>query len=60
MAIASICLNFQTLEIQVAQEQREATKECDQKVLLIKEQRKQSRQLNETLFRQFLQQTLQS
>ena len=44
----------------MAQEQRKATKECDQKILVIKEQRKQSRQLNETLFRQFLQQTLQS
>ena len=54
ITIASICLNFQTLEIQVAQEQR---KECDQKVLLIKEQRKQSRQLNEALFRQFLHQS---
>ena len=60
IAIASICLNFQTLEIQVAQEQREATKDCDQKILLIKEQRKQSRQLNEALFRQFLHQSQQS
>ena len=47
-----ICLNFQTLEIQVAQEQRKATKECDQKILLIKEQRKQNPQLKEALFRQ--------
>ena len=39
IAIASICLNFQTLEIQVTQDQRKATKECDQKVFLIKEQR---------------------
>ena len=29
---ASFCLNFQTLEIQVAQEQRKATKECNQKI----------------------------
>ena len=41
----------------MAQEQRKATKECDQKILLIKEQRKQSRQLNEAVFHQFLQQS---
>ena len=41
--------------MKVAQEQRKATEECDQKIVLIKEQRKLS-QLNEALFRQFLQQ----
>ena len=55
IAFASIYLNFQTMEIQMAQEQRKATEECDQKILLIKEQRKLN-QLNEALFRQFLKQ----
>ena len=47
-----ICLNFQTLEIQVAQEQRKATKEYDQKIFLTKEQRELSQPI-EALFRQF-------
>ena len=42
--------------IQVAQDQRKATKECDQKIFLINEQRELS-QLNEALFRQFFQQS---
>ena len=51
-ARASICLKFQTLEIQVAQKQRTATKECDLKIFLIKEQKELS-QLNEAFFINF-------
>ena len=58
IAKVPICLNLQTLELQVAQEQRKSTEECGEKILLIKEQRKLS-QLNEALFPQFLQQTYQ-
>ena len=43
-------------ETQVAQEQRKATEECEQKIILIQEQRKLS-QLNKASFPQFLQQT---
>ena len=53
IAIKSICLNFQTLEIQVAQEQRKATKECNKKVFITKEQRKLS-QLIEAISPTFL------
>ena len=56
IAIVSICLKSQTLEIQVAQGQRKATKEWNQKICVIKEQRELS-QLNKELFRQFLQQS---
>ena len=56
IVIAFICLKFQALELQVAQEQRKDTEECNQKIFLIKEQRKLS-QLNKALFCQFLQQT---
>ena len=58
--MASICLNFQTLslmpKILVTQAQREATKECDQKIFLIKEQTELS-QLSKALFHRFLQQS---
>ena len=49
-------LELSNLEIQVDQEQRKATKECDQKIFLIKEQRELS-QLKEALFHQFFQQS---
>ena len=49
-------LDFHSLELHVAQEQRKATEECDQKIHLIKEQRKLN-QPNRALFRQFLQHT---
>ena len=44
------------LEIQVLQEQRKATNECDQKIFLIKEQIELS-QLNEALFHKFFHQS---
>ena len=47
------------LEIQVVQEQRKATKECDQKIFLIKEQIELS-QLNKALFHKFFHQSYQS
>ena len=56
MVIPSICFNFQTLELQVAHEQKKDTEECDQKLLLIKEQRKLTPP-KKAIFRQFLQQT---
>ena len=51
-----MCLNFQILEIQVAQKQIKANKKCDQKVILIVEQRELS-QLNQALFHQFFHQS---
>ena len=39
MAITLTCLNFQTLEFRVVQEQRKASKECDPKKYISDDQR---------------------
>ena len=46
-------LKLSTLKIQAGQDQRKATKECDLKIFLIKEQRELS-QLSKALFCQFI------